>query len=207
MKIIRSILSKRDDYSQFLDNRMKELDILQNRECSRVVNTYPTELFKANYSMPLEDDVGFVGLLISRKDPSLFRVVQCQSLQDELKSVNSANGLGFEAKFRPYTFGIFVFGFLGGNDAENHLERLEYFLAMKEQIFQAQYRFGPKLTWEMAVHAFYHVHQSFLKRDKKNYTIVKCLPLSTSYEFAFDRFLRDNCNDNEYQRLNTERRF
>ena len=124
MGIIRRILSKRDDYSQFLDNRMKELDILQNRECSRVVNTYPTELFKANYSMPLEDDVGFVGLLISRKDPSLFRVVQCQSLQDELKSVNSANGLGFDAKFRPYTFGIFVFGTLR-ESKEITAERLE----------------------------------------------------------------------------------
>ena len=207
LNVIRSILSKRDDYSEFLDNRMKELDILKDRECSRVVSPYPTEFFKANYSMPLEDDVGFVGLLISRKDPSLFRVVQCQSLQDELKSVNSANGLGFDAKFRPYTFGIFVFGFLGGNDAENHLERLEYFLAMKDQMFQAQFRLGPRFTWEMAVHAFYHVHQSFFRRDKKNYTIVKCLPLSTSYEFAFDRFLRDNADDDEYRRLTMERRF
>ena len=200
LAVMRNILSQQDNLSDYIDSRIQSLDVLQSSDCTRIVEPFPSVFFPSMYTIPEEDDCGYVGLIISRKNPGFFQVVHCDSIGQEIRSLNDANGLGFDSTFRPYTFGIYIFGF-PSNDCR--IQRLQYYIQIKNQFRFAISIFGEHLTWEMAIHLFRMIHASFMPvvDKKEDYTLVQCIPTTTSYAVDFYKFLKDRLVDSIYQQI------
>ena len=93
-------------------------------------------------------------------------------------TVNTTDNLSLKAQFRPYTIGVYVSGF----DTQNVLERHIYYQKLRREISSAKEYFGSDFIWEYAVHLFVMIHLTNIQRPPSEYTLVKFLPLSKSFD-------------------------
>ena len=202
---IEHSMKMKNSLTTYIEDRMSSLNILGDFEKRKQqIKPIPSKFFQSNFSLPLQDDCGYLALIVSLEMPGFFKIIECESIRTALFNLNKANSLNFEASLRPYTVVTFIYGFEGEGDSyTNFRERIALLRTLSEQMRYAKEIFGiDHFDWEIATHSIVFAFQSsceFNNLDHCKLKIVMGPNQKKTYE-DFDELFKKCASSFVYER-------